>query len=146
MESVRETQEMFTLIDTRSRLEFRQISGRGLRADAGFDIRPQPDADHHWRIGLRDIEQSRSLDLQYARSLGNGTARVGLFGGQAGGGYQFPLSPRWGLEAELYNLSNPRLDLRSRLMLRDDFGLLVGFEKAFSGSDPMVGVRYEGGF
>ncbi len=146
MESVRATQEIFTDIDARSRLEFRQIAGSGLRADAAFDIRTDPESDDYWRFGLRDIEESRTLNLQYARSVQNGCARVGLFGGQAGVGYEWGCGTGQGLEAELYDIDSPRLDLRYRLMLRDDYGLLVGLERAFGGTDPMVGVRYQSDF
>ena len=146
METVRETQEMFTNIDARSRLEFRQIGGEGLRADAAFDIRTDPNSVDYWRVGLRDIEQSRTLDLQYARALENGCARVGLFGGQAGIGYEWGCGEGQGAEAELYDIDNPRLDLRYRLMLRDDYGLLFGLERAFGGTDPMVGLRYQSDF
>ncbi|MFO8078916.1 MAG: MlaD family protein [Armatimonadota bacterium] len=146
MQTVRETQEIFTEVDARSRLEFRQISGEGLRADASFDIRPQADSDDYWRIGLRDIEESRKLDLQYARSIEEGCARLGLFGGQAGVGVEWGCGEGTGIEAELYDIDSPRLDLRYRLMLRSDYRLLLGLERAFGGTDPMFGLRYQSDF
>lgn len=146
METVRETQKMFTQMDARSRLEFRHIAGEGLRADAGFDIRTTPESDEFWRVGLRDIEDSPKLDLQYARPVEYGCARIGLFGGQAGIGYEWGCGEGQGVEAELYNIDDPRLDLRYRLMLRNDYGLLLGLERAFSGTDPMIGIRYQGNF
>jgi hypothetical protein len=36
--------------------------------------------------------------------------------------------------------------MRYRLMLQGDYGLLLGLERAFSGTDPMVGVRYQSDF
>lgn len=146
MKTVREAQQIFTQTEGRPRLEFRQIEGEGLRADANIDIRTDPDSTGFWRLGLRDIEDSPKLNLQYAQSTSNGCARVGVFGGQAGIGYEWNCGVANGVEAELYNIDDPRLDLRYRLMFRDDYGLLLGLERAFSGSHPMVGIRYQGDF
>lgn len=146
MQTVRETQELFTQIDARSRLEFRNIEGEGLRADAGLDIRLKPEDTSYWRIGLRDIEDSPKLDLQYARPTRNDCARVGIFSGQAGIGYEFGCGRGQGIEAELYNIDTPRLDLRYRLSIEDEYRLLFGFERAFHGTNAMFGVRYQSDF
>jgi hypothetical protein len=146
MEIVRNTQKMFTQIDVRSQLEFRHISGEGLRADAAFDIRPDPDSGRYVRFGLRDIEDDPKLDLQLAQPTSAGLARVGLFNGQAGIGYELGAEDGQGIEAELYNLDTPRLDLRYRLGFQEKYRLLFGFERLFHGTDPMVGIRYQGDF
>jgi ABC-type transporter Mla subunit MlaD len=146
MEIVRNTQKMFTQIDVRSQLEFRHISGEGLRADAAFDIRPDPDSGRYVRFGLRDIEDDPKLDLQLAQPTSAGLARVGLFNGQAGIGYELGAEDKHGIEAELYNLDTPRLDLRYRLSFEEKYRLLFGFERLFHGTDPMVGIRYQGDF
>ena len=146
MEIVRNTQKMFTQIDVRSQLEFRHISGEGLRADAAFDIRPDPDSGRYVRFGLRDIEDDPKLDLQLAQPTGAGLARVGLFNGQAGIGYEVGDGRARGIEAELYNLDTPRLDLRYRMGFEEKYRLLFGFERLFHGTDPMVGIRYQGDF
>jgi phospholipid/cholesterol/gamma-HCH transport system substrate-binding protein len=146
MQTVRDTQEMFTQIDARSRLDFRHISGEGVRADASFDIRLTPQSPNYWRVGLRDIEDSPKLDLQYAQPLGRGFSRVGLFGGQAGVGYEWGTGALAGIEAEFYNIDDPRLDLRYRFMLQDQYRLLLGFERVLHGTDPMFGIRYQGDF
>jgi len=146
MESVRETQEIFTEIDVRPRLEFRYIEGEGVRADAAFDIRPKPESPFYLRLGLRDIEDDPMLDLQFAQPVLGGVARVGLFGGQAGLGYEFGVDRGRSLEDELYNLDTPRLDLRYRMDFEEQYRLLFGFERMFHGTDPMVGIRYQGDF
>lgn len=146
MATVRETQEVFTQMDARSRLEFRYIEGDGVRADASLDIRTSPERADYWRLGLRDIEDSPKLDLQYARPTADGCARIGLFGGQAGIGYEWGCGERDGIEAELYDIDDPRLDLRYRMLLQRDYRLLLGFERTFGGTHPMVGIRYRGDF
>ncbi len=146
METVRETQQMFTEIEARSRLEFREIDSEGLRADASIDIQPSKDSEGYWRVGLRDLEDSPKLDLQFAQPTANGCARVGMFGGQAGIGYEWDCGRDAGIEAELYDIDEPRLDLRYRMPVRESYHLLFGLERTFGGSDPMAGVRYQGDF
>lgn len=144
MESVRATQEIFTGINTRTRFELRSIEGDGIRADAGFDIRPSRDAHHFWRLGLRDVEDSAALDLQYGRLMGRSVGRVGLFGGELGVGYDWNQTGSGSLEAELYDLDSLRMDLRWRMSLQRDYSLLLGFERLLQsgGPDPMLGIRY----
>ncbi len=146
MERVRETQRIVTDIQSRPRFELRGIEATGVRADASFDVRLTPDANHFWRMGLRDIEGASGLKLQYCREFNDDLARVGLFGGDLGVGYDIRRSQRSGTEADLYNLDDPRLDLRWRYTLERDYDLLLGVERVLGGTHPMLGIRYESEF
>ena len=146
MEAVRATQRIITDIETRPRFELRAIEGRGVRADASFDLRPSPESPHFWRLGLRDIEGPSRLDLQYAREHGANLGRVGIMGGELGIGYDWRHLHGSGVEVDLYDLSSPRLDLRWRLTLQREYKLLLGAERALSGTHPMLGIRYKSDF
>lgn len=146
METVRATQQIITDIEARPRFELRAIEAHGIRADGSFDVRPSARSKHFWRLGLRDIEGDGRLELQYAHELGDDLARVGLFGGELGIGYDWRRTRCSGLEADLYHLGNLKLDLRWRRSLHRDYDLLIGVDRTFSGTHPMLGVRYERDF
>lgn len=140
--SVREAQEMITDIQMRTRLQIRGAEDDGLRADTAIDLRPGEDATHHWRVGIRDVGDADSLDLQYGTEVGSGDLHTGLFGGELGAQYNWRYAPGRALETELYDPDHVRLDLRWRMSLRQEYDLLLGVEHAFGENDPMLGVRY----
>lgn len=142
METVRRTQEIVTDIDARARVQFRQAIDGGFRADAAFDLRPEPDSRTTWRVGLRDVGDRDSLDLQYSERRGSDVIRAGLFGGSLGLGYDWNEWSNTGLEGELSDPDDLRLDLRLRLSVQREYGLLLGIEDVFDEADPMVGFRY----
>ncbi len=146
METVRRTQEIVTDIDTRARVQFRQAIDGGFRADAAFDLRPEPESRAAWRIGLRDIGDGDTLDLQYSERRADDVVRAGLFGGSLGVGYDWNEWSNMGLEGELSNPDDLRLDLRLRLSVQREYGLLLGLEDAFDDADPLVGFRYTSQF
>ncbi len=146
MAKVREAQQIVTDIDTRSRLQMRAANSDSLRADVALDFRPTPDSDMQWRVGLRDIGSAPRLDLQYCRTHGDDWWRAGLFGNELGVAYDWNYATRRGLEVELYNPDDLRLDLRWRMSVTDDYDALLGVERTLTHTDPFIGVRHEGEF
>ncbi len=142
METVRHTQEIVTDIDTRARVQFRQRIDGGFHADAAFDLRPHPESRTAWRVGLRDIGDTDALDLQYCELRGDDVMRAGLFGGNLGIGYDWNAWQNIGLEAELSDPDELRLDLRLRLSVQREYGLLLGIEHVFDDANAMLGFRY----
>ncbi len=142
METVRNTQEIITQVDTRAQVQFLQARDGDFRADAALDIRPRPHQPRAWRLGLRDVGGMDRLDLQYVEGRGSDYLRAGLFGGDLGVAYQWNPWEHVGLEGELYDPKSPQLDLRLRFDLFDDYSLLLGLDRTFDDNDPMFGFRY----
>jgi len=146
METMRKTQSMFKDMDTRTRLQLRAAQHSGLRADAYLDLRLSPTQEDYWRVGVRDLGDSELLELQWSHRLRDDWFRAGVFGNKLGLGYDYT----WGrgrlLEAELYNPSDLRLDVRARLRLRDQYDLLLGIEDLGGSNDPFLGAGYQGDF
>lgn len=143
---VRQTQEMITRIRSRMRLQVRAAREDALRADAAIDVRLDPEEDPYWRLGVRDFGDVETMDVQYNERLGPGWVRGGLFGNKLGMGYDWQYAGDRALEMELYNPDDARLDLRWRLAVRREYGLLLGLERALKHTDPMIGVRYQTDF
>ncbi|MGD9496625.1 MAG: MlaD family protein [Armatimonadota bacterium] len=143
MEQVRRTQQIVTDIQPRTRVQLMQAADGGFRADAAVDLRPSPESRMYWRVGLRDLGDRDGLDLQYSEVRGADVLRAGLFGGDLGLGYDWHYARRFGLEAELYDPDDLRLDVRMRRVLRGDYWLLLGLDRIGRDNDPFLGVRYQ---
>ncbi|MGC9318574.1 MAG: MlaD family protein [Armatimonadota bacterium] len=144
--SVRETQELVTQIQSRTRLQVRAAKRGGLRADAALDLRLDPEKRPYWRAGVRDFGDAERLDLQYTEAFGPGWLRAGLFGNKLGMGYDWEYAGDRAVEMELYDPDDVRLDLWWRLAVRREYGLLLGLEQALDEGNPIIGVRYQTDF
>lgn len=142
LETVRRTQELVTDIQARPYVQLIQAREGGFRADAAFDVRGNPEATAFWRVGLRDVGSSDSLDLQFAQQRGRDVFRAGLIGGSLGVAYDWREGDRLGVQAEAYDPNDLRLDLRLRMSVRRDYDLLLGLDRAFDRNDPTIGVGY----
>lgn len=143
LDSVRETQEMFTRISARTRLQGRVASDDGVRTDMAVDLRFDPEDEHYWRLGVRDFGDAETVDAQITDRAGPGWLRAGIFGNKVGVGYDWEYGgPEGAIEAELYDPDDARLDLRWRLAVEKRYDLLLGMERAFKDNDPIIGLRY----
>lgn len=126
----------------RSRATLEANADAGLRADYEFDLQYGPQHDNFWRIGVRDVGDAETISLQRAWPVGRGSrARAGSMGNQLGVGYDFWLDRRLGIEADLYDPNDLRLDLRALYGLSANSDLLFGVTKVGAGTEPFIGVR-----
>ncbi|GAH81571.1 unnamed protein product [marine sediment metagenome] len=67
---------------------------------------------------------------------------MGIFAGKPGLSYDRLLSDRLRLQADLWNPDAERFDLRLHYRLRPGLDLTLGGYEIFSGSEPLIGLRY----
>lgn len=128
--------------EVRTRVTLETTSGSGLRTDYDVDLQYGTNRDRFWRLGIRDIGDHNSLNLQRSFNIPGGRGRVGLFGGKLGVGYDLHPQDRLGAEIEVYQPKDLRLDLRGIYRFGTGSDILFGFSDIGQDSDPFIGVRY----
>jgi hypothetical protein len=94
--------------------------------------------------GVYDATESNKINLQYRlRTAPNLWTRYGLHASKPGVGVDFALSPRIGLEADLFDPNNTTFNVRSRIQLGPNWGAFVGVDRLFKGNDFTVGLSLE---
>ncbi len=141
--TVRKTQSMFSNVEATAGVQMRAASDDGLRADIYTDIRLSQHSPNYWRLGMRDLGDSQTLDLLWSQPLGRDTFRAGVIGNQLGIGYDRALGGNRGAEIQLYNPDDLRLDFGTRWGLWRDYDLLLGVERVGGENDPYIGVRFQ---
>jgi len=116
---------------------------RGTRADFNADLYYRLRAGDFWRIGVHDVGRGERLNLQRSIPLSDSASlRMGIFAGKPGLSYDRLLSDRLRLQADLWNPDAERFDLRLHYRLRPGLDLTVGGYEIFSGTEPLIGLRY----
>jgi len=148
LDSVRRTQSVFREVKVSPPvIQIRASADNGLRADVYTDINLSPDADHSWRVGLRDLGDADRVDLLWSQPAGTGQMlRAGIIGNRLGVVYEREFSSHGALEAQLYDPDELRLDLGVRWGMWRDYYLLLGVERVAEQNDPFAGVRYQQDF
>lgn len=100
-----------------------------------------PVRDFRIHAGLFDAFESNKITAQIGRPLGpGGEYRYGVYAGKPGFGVDLQIAPKLGVRADLFGLNDPRVDLRARFHLGEDWIGWFGVNRAFDGNVPMVGV------
>lgn len=129
---------------TAGRVDMHGTDSFGLRMDLAADLYFGDHGRNFWRFGIRDFGDADTLILQHALGLDSGAvARLGILGGKLSVGYDHRFGDRWSGEVDLWNLNDPRLDVRWLWNLNSRWAVSVGAEQVFSGTYPSVGVRRE---
>lgn len=143
MDRLSEATRAFRPTDARSRASLTGSTGSGLRFDWDLDLQYGKHHNDFWRVGVHDIGDAERLDLQRSFPLGTGArGRVGVFANKLGVGYDFWQDRRLGVEAELWDPNELRLDVRGVYEVAPRADLLFGLESIGEGTDPFVGLRY----
>lgn len=129
---------------TAGRVDVQGVDGSGMRMDLAADLRFGNQERSFWRFGIRDFGDADAIIMQQGFGLGSGAvARLGLLGGRLGAGYDHPFGDRWSAEVDLWDLNDPRLDVRWMFNLNSRWAVSVGAERVFDGTYPSVGIRRE---
>lgn len=132
--------------DVRTRTTLEANSRFGLRLDVGVDLQYGKDYNDFWRVGIRDLGDAETLQLQRSLPLGPGNrVRLGVLGNKLGVGYDFWLDRRLAIETDLWDPNQRRLDVRGTYRLTPYSDLLFGVTDVAQGTDPFVGMRYRSG-
>ena len=116
---------------------------RGLRADLDLRLRYGDDPLDYWRLGVRDLGDQETLNLQKSVPLGRRLwAELGLLESEiaAGLNYQMTSALRWQLEA--YDPDDTNIDLRGIYQAYPDWYFTFGLADSFDRNQPFVGLRH----
>ncbi|MGE5530941.1 MAG: MlaD family protein [Bacteroidota bacterium] len=143
MESVSKVTGIFSPDAVRTTMSLEASEDNALRADLKVDLQYGKQRNRFWRVGVRDVGDAETLILQRSFASGKNGMRVGIYGNKVGVGYDLNPQKRLGLEAELWNPEDLRLDLRGKYDLSSNADVLFGFNQIGEGTDPFVGLRYK---
>lgn len=100
-----------------------------------------PFGQETYTLGMWDAFESNKLIAQAGRNLGKDTVlRYGVFASQLGLGVDYRLAPGVWLRGDVFDVNEPRFDLRSQFDLGKDIRLHLGIDKVFSRSAPSIGL------
>lgn len=92
-------------------------------------------------FGLYDAFETNKINLQLGKPFGsNGEFRYGIHASKPGAGVDFHLTPSLMLRGDLYDINNPRADVRLRYDLGGGFYGWLGADQVFKRNALLVGV------
>lgn len=92
-------------------------------------------------IGLWDAFESNKLIAQIGRPLGESLElRYGVYASQLGLGVQYRVAPGVWLRGDLFDVNEPRFDLRGRFDMGNGIDAWLGLDRVFSRTSPTIGI------
>lgn len=102
-----------------------------------------PYKDQRIHLGLFDSFESNRLTLQLSRPMGsNGWLRYGIYASKPGVGVDFKLAPKLFLRGDLFDINNPRADLRARYEFGKGFYGYLGVDRLLDRNAPTFGIGF----
>ena len=106
-----------------------------------IEFSPQ-ELDSFYIIGWKDIGGRNLLQLQYGKEVGNVRQRYGLIDTKLGVGIDGQLADKWGLTAELSNITKkPVLSLQTRYQWWPDWWFGVRIDNVFGQDGINFGIE-----
>lgn len=92
-------------------------------------------------LGLWDAFESNKITAQFGRSLSSTLQyRYGIYASKPGVGVDYRLAPRLSLRGDLFDINDPRLDLRARIDFGNGLYGWVGTDRIFRNNALTFGV------
>ncbi|MFZ4506688.1 MAG: MlaD family protein [Fimbriimonas sp.] len=108
------------------------------RTDLSFSY---PLSDGAFHFGLYDAFESNKLTAQFGKTVNSKMDyRYGVYASKPGVGVDYKLAPRLGLRGDLWDINDPRLDLRARYVLGNGLVGWVGIDRVFQRNAPTIGL------
>ncbi len=100
--------------------------------------------DTGYHIGMFDAFGSNKLIVQLGTDAGNGLYyRYGIYAAKPGVGVDYRLNDRLSLRGDLFDLNNPRLDLKFRVGLGKGVYGWIGGDRILQHGHPTVGIGFQ---
>jgi hypothetical protein len=97
--------------------------------------------DTSYYIGMWDAFGSNKAIIQLGHDAGNGlTYRYGIYAAKPGIGVDYRFNDRLSLRGDLFNLNDPRLDLKFRVGLGKGVYGWIGEDRILDHAEPTVGI------
>ncbi len=92
-------------------------------------------------LGLWDAFESNKITAQYGKAVSPSLQyRYGIYASKPGVGVDYRLAPRLSLRGDLFDINDPRLDLRARIDFGNGFYGWVGADRIFNKSALTFGI------
>jgi len=117
--------------------------GRAPRADLNLRLRYGDNPLDYWRLGIRDLGDRETLNLQKSVPLGQQVwGEMGILQSQIAAGLNYQMTPelRWQLEA--YDPNDINVDLRGIYRAYPDWYFTFGLADSFNRKQPFIGLQY----
>lgn len=98
-------------------------------------------ADGTFNLGIYDAFESNKIIAQLGKPFSsNGDLRYGVYASKPGIGVDYRLTPKLGLRGDLFDINDPRLNLRMQYELRDSVYGWIGMDRIFRQNAPSIGI------
>ena len=142
MGRVTKATRVFSPDEVRTSIAMEGGTKSALRADMKVDLQYGWDRQKFVRLGIRDVGDAETVIFQKGFPVGRNVARAGIYGNKAGVGFDLNPQGKLGVETELWDPNDLRLDLRGVWAPQPRFNILFGFNDVTDDTDPFIGVRY----
>jgi len=116
----------------------RQTEPNRFRTDLGVTIDLR---DYDIQLGLWDAFESNRINAQIAKPFSpKGDYRYGIYASKPGVGVDYRLASGLYLRGDLFDINNPRFDLRARYEFGKGFYGWIGVDSVFNRNAPMIGL------
>jgi len=100
--------------------------------------------DTGYHIGMFDAFGSNKVIAQLGRDAGKGLYyRYGIYAAKPGAGVDYRFSDRLSLRGDLFDLNDPRLDLKFRVGMGKGLYGWIGADRIFQHAQPTVGIGFQ---
>lgn len=100
-----------------------------------------PYRDTRIHLGLFDAFETNKITAQLGKEFAPGASyRYGIYASKPGIGVDYQLAPRLFLRGDLFDINNPRGDIRARIDFGSGFYGWVGVNQIFKRNAPMIGI------
>jgi phospholipid/cholesterol/gamma-HCH transport system substrate-binding protein len=108
--------------------------------EAGFNI-----GENRLHAGIFDAFESNKITLQVGRPIlgGRGEVRYGVYASKPGLGVEYEIARGLSLRGDVFDMNNPRLDVRARFDLGGGFYGWLGAQQLFRRNAFAVGVGFK---
>lgn len=111
-----------------------------IRTDVNVTV---PLHDENLHVGVFDAFESNKVNLELGRKFGPADELLfGVYASKPALGVDYRLAPRVSLRGDLYNINDPRLDLRARIEFGSGFYGWLGINQVFKSNAPLIGIGF----
>lgn len=95
--------------------------------------------DQTYYLGLFDAFESNKITAQAGRKFGDAELRYGVYASKPGIGVNYRLAPALGFRSDLFDINDPKLNLRLSYEVRDGIVGWLGIDRVFKNNVPTIG-------
>lgn len=93
----------------------------------------------NYYLGLFDAFESNKITAQAGKTLGPADFRYGVYASKPGVGVNYRLTSKLGFRSDLFDINDPKLNLRFTYEVRDGIVGWLGMDRVFKNNVPTIG-------